>query len=91
MGRRSGRSSVPRISRRVGFVTKTAVALASVFVTLVTIASAQPPREARFANAAPAVGARVPDVVALDDQGHPFPLRERLEGRYSVLVFGCLT
>ena len=83
---------MPRTSSRVGFVTKTAVALAlAAFTTIVTIASAQPSREARFADAAPAVGDRVPDVVALDDQGRPFPLRERLEGRYSVLVFGCLT
>ena len=33
----------------------------------------------------------VPDVTAFDESGNPFPLREKLKGQYSVIVFGCLT
>ncbi len=33
----------------------------------------------------------VPDVSAYDAEGNPFAFREKLRGKYSVVVFGCLT
>jgi len=39
----------------------------------------------------PRVGDTLPDVTAIDENGKPFPLREKLKGKRTVLVFGCLT
>tara|TARA_R110002072_G_scaffold271038_2_gene430981 strand:- start:107944 stop:108216 length:273 start_codon:yes stop_codon:yes gene_type:complete len=36
------------------------------------------------------VGQRMPDVTIYDEDGEKFPL-SRTKGKYSVLVFGCLT
>jgi hypothetical protein len=41
--------------------------------------------------ALPEVGDRLPDITVLDEAGKPFPLRDRLEGKPAVIVFGCLT
>ena len=38
----------------------------------------------------PEAGSLLPEVVALDEDGNDFSLKE-LRGHYSVLVFGCLT
>ncbi len=37
------------------------------------------------------LGDAIPDVSAYDDAGKKFALRERVKGKYSVIVFGCLT
>ena len=37
------------------------------------------------------LGDVIPDVSAYDDAGKKFALRERVKGKYSVVVFGCLT
>ena len=37
------------------------------------------------------LGDAIPDVSAYDDAGKNFALRERVKGKYSVVVFGCLT
>ena len=44
-----------------------------------------------FLQQSPRVGEPIPDVTGYDEQGEPFPLRARLRGSYTVLVFGCLT
>lgn len=38
----------------------------------------------------PERGTRLPDVTVYDEHGEPFTTKS-LRGRYSVLVFGCLT
>ena len=43
-----------------------------------------------FAEKDPRVGETLPAVSAFDEQGQPFDL-DQLKGKYSVLVFGCLT
>lgn len=44
-------------------------------------------------NAAPLAieGERLPELVAHDETGEPFPLTKRLKGKHGVIVFGCLT
>ena len=37
------------------------------------------------------LGDAIPDVSAYDDAGKKFALRERVKGKHSVIVFGCLT
>jgi cytochrome oxidase Cu insertion factor (SCO1/SenC/PrrC family) len=68
-------------------------------LTLVLAASAstlaQPKERPRAADgrsfgARPAPGEMLPDVTVYDAAGKEFPLRS-LRGRYTVLVFGCLT
>ncbi len=44
----------------------------------------------RFEKEAPKVGQALPEVTAFDEKGQPFRLGQ-LKGRYTVLVFGCLT
>lgn len=44
----------------------------------------------RFEKVAPKVGDELPDVTVYDADGKEFKLRS-LKGRYTVLVFGCLT
>ena len=59
---------------------------------LLPVAAQEPNRsEDAFAQTAPKVGDPIPDVTGFDEHGAPFPLRERLQGSYTVLVFGCLT
>ena len=51
------------------------------------------PRErvVRIFNAtSPAIGEPLPDVTCFDEQGQPFKLRS-VKGRFTVLLFGCLT
>ena len=45
----------------------------------------------RFAETAPAIGSKLPDVTIVDDQGNPVNMRELASGQYSVLTLGCLT
>jgi hypothetical protein len=80
--------------------TATIVGIAALALASMTIAQDPPGRGAtsprdkvteRFAEAAPAVGELVPDVVVYDADGNERKLRELLRGRYSVLVLGCLT
>ena len=49
-------------------------------------AHAQRPRQEPL----PAVGSSLPDVTGWDADGNPFELT-RLRGKYTVIVFGCLT
>lgn len=44
----------------------------------------------RFEKEAPQVGQPLPDLEGFDEKGRPFRLGQ-LKGRYTVLVFGCLT
>ena len=44
----------------------------------------------RFDRVAPKVGQVLPDIAGFDEKGQPFRLGQ-LKGRYTVLVFGCLT
>lgn len=44
----------------------------------------------RFSESGPAVGEMLPNLSAYDADRHPFSLRS-VRGRYTVLVFGCLT
>lgn len=44
----------------------------------------------RYSTQLPLVGATIPNVSAFDAQGKPFEL-ESTRGKYTVLVFGCLT
>ena len=39
----------------------------------------------------PRVGDDLPDVTAFDENGKPFPLKQKLKGKHAVIVFGCLT
>ena len=39
----------------------------------------------------PQTGSMIPEISVVDAQGVIFPLREKLKGRYTVIVFGCLT
>ena len=47
--------------------------------------------QVQIAAAVPKVGDRLPDVTAYSEDGKPFQLRKKLEGKPAVLVFGCLT
>ncbi|MDA1275142.1 MAG: hypothetical protein O2960_14005 [Verrucomicrobia bacterium] len=44
-----------------------------------------------FEGKAPVVGSPVPEVKAFDSDGMSINLRDQLNGRHTVLVFGCLT
>ena len=44
----------------------------------------------RFLERAPLLNKAVPDVSVFDEQGNTFSL-SRTQGKYTVLVFGCLT
>ena len=44
----------------------------------------------RFNSRSPNIGQPLPDVSAFDASGKPFKLSS-LKGKYTVLVFGCLT
>jgi len=44
----------------------------------------------RFKESGPAVGDQLPDLSAYDADGKTFRLRS-VKGKYTVLVFGCLT
>ena len=78
------------------------VALCALGVMLGSIARAadeEPPEEAQPRtereeesrdSADGFVGTPLPDLTVYDASGNPFEL-SRLKGRYSVLVFGCLT
>ncbi|MCH2062775.1 MAG: hypothetical protein MK194_03510 [Roseibacillus sp.] len=39
----------------------------------------------------PKVGSLIPDISVFDAEGRSFALREKLKGRHTVIVFGCLT
>ena len=39
----------------------------------------------------PQAGSLIPEISVVDAQGESFPLREKLKGRHTVIVFGCLT
>ena len=39
----------------------------------------------------PKVGSLIPDISVFDAEGRSFDLREKLKGRHTVIVFGCLT
>ena len=45
----------------------------------------------RFEKTAPAIGEELLDVTLYDPAGQPVNLREKLEGKYTVLILGCLT
>ena len=46
--------------------------------------------DARFLKQDPQVGATMPEVSAFDSEGKPFQLSST-RGKYTVIVFGCLT
>lgn len=54
-------------------------------------AFAQGPGKGKGGTSLPLEGKELPDVTARDDSGSPISLREKLKGRYAVIVFGCLT
>ena len=64
---------------------------------LVATAAAQPGTDGRgmlirnFEERAPAVGAPIPDLPVYDRDGQESRLPELLEGRFTVLILGCLT
>ena len=45
----------------------------------------------RFEASAPEIGEQMPDLVIHDRTGEELRLRELLQGRFTVLVLGCLT
>jgi len=45
----------------------------------------------RFEAAAPEIGEKLPDLPLVDARGREVRLRDLVEGRYAVLVLGCLT
>ena len=47
-------------------------------------------RSGRSGFGVPAVGTMVPEVSLFDENGQPFST-DQLRGKYTVLVFGCLT
>lgn len=68
-------------------------------VALIAVASANPGwgqaqqrrmSEEQFAEKSPKVGEVLPNVKAFDEQGRPVELKD-LRGKYTVLVFGCIT
>jgi len=52
--------------------------------------SARGQLQSGFAAKAPPIGAELPDASGYTADGKPFNLRE-LKGKYTVIVFGCLT
>jgi len=44
----------------------------------------------QFEQRSPALGSQLPDVSVFDDEGKPLHVRD-LRGKYTVIVFGCLT
>jgi cytochrome oxidase Cu insertion factor (SCO1/SenC/PrrC family) len=52
--------------------------------------SARGQLQSSFASKAPSIGAELPDASGYTADGKPFNLRE-LKGKYTVIVFGCLT
>lgn len=44
----------------------------------------------RFSQAAPEIGQKLPRLEAFDSKGNPWNT-DQLKGKYTVLVFGCLT
>ncbi len=55
------------------------------------LAHAQGPGKAKDSGPLPLQGKELPDVVAHDESGAEFPLRQKLKGKHGVIVFGCLT
>lgn len=51
----------------------------------------QGPRDRPGAAPPLEIGSALPDLVAFDEGGEEFPLRQKLKGRHAVIVFGCLT
>lgn len=68
-------------------MTRTAIALGMALLT--SVASAQLPGN-MIKDTAPDVGEMIPNVTVLDESGDEYELW-RLKGKYTVLVFGCLT
>jgi cytochrome oxidase Cu insertion factor (SCO1/SenC/PrrC family) len=52
--------------------------------------SARGQLQSGFAAKAPSIGSELPDASGYTADGKPFNLRE-LKGKYTVIVFGCLT
>ena len=46
--------------------------------------------EKMFANRPPVVGQALPDAAAFDESGDPFELSQT-RGKFTVIIFGCLT
>ena len=44
-----------------------------------------------FERTAPAVGDPMPSATLYDPAGQPVDLKERLQGKHTVLILGCLT
>ncbi len=55
------------------------------------LALSQATRPPSQAAAVPQIGALVPDLEIVDDQGNLVRLRELTEGHYTVMTLGCLT
>lgn len=68
------------------------VVIAALCLATTVPAAAQEANKAddAFTQRSPRVGEPIPDLVAFDADGKPFPL-SKLRGNYTVLVFGCLT
>jgi|TARA_B100000700_G_scaffold35885_1_gene34996 cytochrome oxidase Cu insertion factor (SCO1/SenC/PrrC family) len=57
-----------------------------------TVSAQQQGRQpsAQFPQVSSLLGSQLPEVSVFDEQGKPFSTRQ-LSGKYTVLVFGCLT
>ena len=66
------------------------VVLAAAPVNSILAQGALLPPDVRFENG-PKIGARVPDLTIVDDQGNPANLRDITRGHYTVMTLGCLT
>ena len=64
--------------------------LASALLTFVTSSVIAQLPGGMIKDNAPDVGEMIPNVTVLDEHGDEFELW-RLKGKYTVLVFGCLT
>ena len=66
------------------------LALAMILLSATAEAQRRVPGRSGSLNSGPAIGAKLPDVTALDENGNEISLRS-MRGRHTVLVFGCLT
>lgn len=66
------------------------LALTLLFSAATTMAQRRGSGHSDNFDSGPEIGEELPDVTALDENGQKISLRS-LRGKYTVLVFGCLT
>lgn len=67
-----------------------ALALVSVDARSLVAQQSRGQLQSSFAARSPSIGSELPDASGYTADGKPFNLRE-LKGKYTVIVFGCLT